>query len=190
MSETVSPPPRSARATAIIAAAMAILEAEGRAALTMRRLAEAVGMRAPSLYKHFPDKAAVETALIEQGFIDAEQVFSEAAATTSDPLSGVLGAYRRFATQRPQLYRLMTQGPLPRHLLAAGVEERASAVFGAAVGDPDLARALFAFAHGMMILQLDERFLPDADLDAAWERGLRAFTATRRGGETRAAPTR
>jgi AcrR family transcriptional regulator len=54
-----------------VGAARQILEDEGREALTMRRLAEAVGIRAPSLYKHFSDKAAVELALIEQGFTEA-----------------------------------------------------------------------------------------------------------------------
>ena len=42
-------------------------------------------------------------------------------------------------------------------------------------GDVDLARAAWAFAHGMTILELDGRFPPHADLDAAWERGLHAF---------------
>lgn len=96
-------PLRSARAAEIVAAALLILEEEGRAALTMRRLADAVGMRAPSLYKHFPDKAALEAALIEQGFMDAARAFAEGAAASADPLPGSLGAYRRFARQRPQL---------------------------------------------------------------------------------------
>jgi hypothetical protein len=34
---------------------------------------------------------------------------------------------------------------------------------------------MWAFAHGMTILELDRRFPPDADLDAAWRRGLDAF---------------
>ena len=41
-----------------MAAARWILEAEGRDALTMRRLGAEVGIRAPSLYKHFPDAVA------------------------------------------------------------------------------------------------------------------------------------
>ena len=45
---------RTARAESIVAAALDILESEGREGLTMRHLAEAVGIRAPSLYKHFP----------------------------------------------------------------------------------------------------------------------------------------
>jgi hypothetical protein len=58
-----------------------------------------------------------------------------------------------------------------------GAEERAAAPVSAAVGgDPDRARAVFAFAHGMVILELDERFPPGADLAAAWARGLSAFS--------------
>jgi hypothetical protein len=34
---------------------------------------------------------------------------------------------------------------------------------------------VFAFAHGMTILDLDNRFPEDADLDAAWLRGLNAL---------------
>jgi hypothetical protein len=49
-------------------------------------------------------------------------------------------------------------------------------VVAAAGGDPDRARALFAFAHGMTILELDGRFPPAADIDAAWDAGLALFT--------------
>jgi AcrR family transcriptional regulator len=75
-----APAGRSARADAIVAAALQILESEGREALTMRRLADAVGIRAPSLYKHFPDKAAVELVLIEHGFTLAANAFEDAVA--------------------------------------------------------------------------------------------------------------
>ncbi len=42
-------------------------------------------------------------------------------------------------------------------------------------GDPDLARAAWAFAHGMIMLELNDRFPPGADLDGAWRAGLAAF---------------
>jgi hypothetical protein len=70
----------------------------------------------------------------------------------------------------------MTERELRRELLAPGVEERAALPVYEAVGrDRDLARAAWAFAHGMTILELDHRFPPDADLDEAWNRGLEAF---------------
>ena len=70
----------------------------------------------------------------------------------------------------------MTERELHRELLTPGVEARAALPLVEAVGgDADLARAAWAFAHGMTILELDNRFPPDADLDAAWERGIGAF---------------
>jgi hypothetical protein len=46
-----------------------------------------------------------------------------------------------------------------------------------AAGDPDRARAVWAFAHGMVILELNGRFPADADLDAAWQAGITALQA-------------
>jgi hypothetical protein len=44
-----------------------------------------------------------------------------------------------------------------------------------ATGSQARARALWAFAHGMVMLELDHRFPADADLDAAWQAGIAAF---------------
>jgi hypothetical protein len=49
-----------------------------------------------------------------------------------------------------------------------------------AVPDPDLARAAWAHAHGMVVLELAGRFPPGADVGAAWRAAAAAFT---RGGE-------
>ena len=167
----------SPRARAIISAARQILEREGPDGLTMRRLGDAVGIRAPSLYKHFPDKAAVEIALIDDGFEQIAERFEAALANGEDSLVELAKEYRAFARSHPHLYRLMTAGPLPRERLRPGVEARAAAPIVRAVGDPDRARAVWAFAHGMVSLELDGRFPPDADLDAAWAAGLTAFGA-------------
>jgi AcrR family transcriptional regulator len=179
MSAPPVPPPaaRSARAREIVLAARRILEAEGREALTMRRLAEAVGIRAPSLYKHFPDKAAVEVALIEEGFAAMADAIETALAERDESLATLARAYRAFALAHPHLYRLNTTGSLPRERLRPGVEARTAAPLVRVVGDPDLARAVWAFAHGMVILELESRFPPTADLDAAWAAGIAAFVA-------------
>ena len=151
------------------AEARRLLEEEGAATLTMRRLAERVGIRAPSLYKHFPDKAALEAAVIATGLEDAAAVFAAAVETTADPLPALAAAYRQFALDHPHLYRLMNSGPLP------GLEDRAAAPLLRVAGDQARARAIWAFAHGMVMLELDHRFPPDADLDAAWQAGITAF---------------
>jgi AcrR family transcriptional regulator len=177
MPEPVTPRPR---AQEIVVAARRILEEEGREALTMRRLGEAVGIRAPSLYKHFPDKAAVDVALIELRFAEVADAFERVEAEQGRSLAGITATYRAYARAHPHLYRLMTQGPLPRERMRPDIEARTAAPLQRAVGDPDLARAVFAFAHGMCILELDGRFPPGADLDAAWATGITAFAGGER----------
>jgi AcrR family transcriptional regulator len=171
-----SAPELTPRAREIVAAARELLEAEGAEALSMRRLAERLGIRAPSIYKHLPGKGALEAAVMSAAFEEQGAAFADALGGADDPLAALARAYRDFALTHPHLYRLMTQGILPRDRLAPGVEDAAAAPIVRAVGgDRDAARALWAFAHGMTILELDGRFPPGADLDAAWRRGLAAF---------------
>jgi AcrR family transcriptional regulator len=170
-------PARSPRAREVVAAARRLLEEEGPAALTMRRLAGRLGIRAPSLYKHLPDKAALEAAIIADGLAEAAAGFEAAVDGADDPLPALAAAYRAFALAHPHLYRLMNSGPLPRQLLPAGLEDRAAAPLLGLAGDRARARAVWAFAHGMVMLELDQRFPPGADLDAAWRAGVAAFRA-------------
>ena len=172
----------SSRARQIVDVARELLDEEGLERLTMRRLADRLGIRAPSLYKHFADKQALEAALISDGFEEVAEAFERALAGADDPLHAIARAYREYAHAHPHLYRLMTERPLDRDALVPGVEDRAALPVYLAVGeDPDLARAAWAFAHGMTNLELNERFPPGADLDAAWERGVAAFgTSPRR----------
>ena len=164
------------RAREIVDAARAIVDAEGLDALTMRRIAERLGIRAPSLYKHFPDKQALEAAIISAAFEEQAEVFEQAVAGSDDPLAALAAAYRTFALAHPHLYRLMTDQELRRDLLVPGVEERAGlSVYRAAGEDADRARAAWAFAHGMALLEIANRFPPGADIDAAWREGIRAF---------------
>lgn len=156
---------------------MRILEGEGREALTMRRLASEIGIQAPSLYKHFRDKSDLEALLIAEGFQDLAADLDAAVADVPADLrlARLAVAYREFARRRPDLYRLLTSGELPRDRLPDGVEANAAAALLETMRNPDAARAVWAFAHGMTILELDARFPPGADLDAAWRVGLAAF---------------
>ena len=169
------PEPGSRRAE-VVAAAMALLEEHGAEAVTMRAVAARVGIRAPSLYKHFPDKLHLEAELIAEGFRRAAEVFADAVAGAPEPLAALARTYRAWGNANPHLYRLMNQRPLRRDLLPAGVEDSAAAPLVAATGhDADLARAAWALAHGLTSLELDDRFPPGADVDAAWEVGIGAL---------------
>ena len=171
-----SAPELSPRAREIATAARAVLDEEGPEALTMRRVADRLGIQAPSIYKHLAGKEALEAAVISQGFSELAEVFEAAVAGSPDPLGALAAAYRAFALERPHLYRLMTERPLRRDLLEPGVEERAALpLVEAAGGDETVARAAWAFAHGMTVLELNGRFPAGADLDAAWREGLRGF---------------
>jgi AcrR family transcriptional regulator len=138
-------------------------------------VADRLGIRAPSIYKHLPDKQALQAAVISEGFEELAEVFERAVHGADEPVAALARAYREHATRHPHLYRLMTERPLDRDRLAAGVEERAARPLVEAAGDEAAARALWAFAHGMAILELNGRFPPGADLDAAWENGVDAF---------------
>jgi AcrR family transcriptional regulator len=175
-----APSPLSPRALEIVAAARTLLDEEGIDALSMRRIADRLGIKASSIYKHLPDKQACENALISEGFEEQAVLFESAVENADDPITALVAAYRGFARSQPNLYRLMTERALDRENLAPGAESRAARpVVEAFGGDVDLARAAWAFAHGMTILELNDRFPPSADLDAAWAVGIAALRSRR-----------
>jgi AcrR family transcriptional regulator len=167
------------RALEIVQTARELLEQEGPDALSMRRLGERIGMRASSIYEHLRDKQALEAALISVGFEEQAELFAHAVYQSDDSLASLTAAYRDFARRQPHLYRLMTERPLRRDLLAPDVEEAAAMpLLNATGGDLERARAFWAFAHGMVILELNHRFPPGADLDTTWRKGIDAFRST------------
>ncbi len=163
-----------------------MLEAHGSEGLTMRRLADELGIRAPSLYKHLNGRPALEGALAEWG-LDEMGVALHAVVdrSTADPVGDLLTAYRAMGRANPELYRLITASSFPRADLLPGLEEWAGEPFFRVAGEPYLAQALWSFAHGTLILELDRRFVDGSDLDRTWRSGAEAFAAARvAGGET------
>ena len=161
------------RAREIVTVARQLLEEEGLDSFSMRRLADRLGVRAPVIYKHFASKSALMAALISVGFEEQAALFETALTSSDHPLTAMAAVYRAYGRDNPNLYRLMYDRDLERPLLLPGSEERAVIpAIRAAGGDPDLARAAWAFAHGMTTLELNHRFPAGADLDAAWRRGM------------------
>lgn len=162
------------RAREILAAARVLLEREGPEALTMRRLAARVGITAPSLYKHFPDKSSVVNALAGVMLRETAEALEAAESAAPGSFPALADAYRTHALAHPHLYRLTTGRPLPQDL-----EERAAApLFRALADDADRARAAWAFAHGMVTMELNGRF-PAGEAAAAWTAGISAFAPGR-----------
>lgn len=97
--------------TAILNAAVELLEAEGPAGLTTRAVCEAAGVKAPTLYHHFGDKDGLELALVRRAMAEFMQR-KRAPAATADLLEQLRFGWDvavEFALKRPALYALFAQ---------------------------------------------------------------------------------
>jgi AcrR family transcriptional regulator len=95
----------------LIAAADRILARTGDVeALSLRAVAREVGIAAPSIYLHFPDKGALVQAVLVARFAELEEAVRAAVVGASGPAehlrAGCL-AYCRFATENPNAYRVL-----------------------------------------------------------------------------------
>lgn len=77
--------------------------------LSLRQLAERVGVSTPALYHHFRNKQALLAALGEASIAEFEAVLKPALTAGSD-LDDFVMAYVRFARDNPQRYELMFGG--------------------------------------------------------------------------------
>ncbi len=153
-----------------------LLESQGPQAVTMRGIAARLGIRAPSLYKHYPDKRALEAAIIAGALRDFGDAMEAALAGEANPVRALAAAYRAWALGHPHLYRLMNHGPLPRDLLPPGLEEAVARPLLTVFGSVARTRAAWALAHGLVSLELAGRFPPAADVDAAWEEAIQILS--------------
>jgi AcrR family transcriptional regulator len=89
----------------LLGAALAIVDSEGLAALTMRRLAAAVGVEAMSLYYHVPHKEALLDGTVER--MRSEMRLPETAPDDwADALEAIFVEYRRVLAAHPNMLPL------------------------------------------------------------------------------------
>jgi AcrR family transcriptional regulator len=95
----------------ILAGATQLLEQTGsEEAVTLRAVARQVGISAPSIYPHFPDREAIVDAIVDDAFSDFNTAISGAVDATSGPLARLRAgclAYLRFAAERPNRYKIL-----------------------------------------------------------------------------------
>jgi len=144
--------------------------------VSIRAIADRVGVTPPSIYLHFADKTDLVFAVCEEQFRRLDEVMETAAVEADDPLLSLRCrglAYVQFGLEHPEQYRLLFQSKVTpkgyagaqlaefaafRHLVDA-VQRCVDAGIYAA-GDPvHLAFALWAAAHGVVSLLLSA---PDA----------------------------
>jgi AcrR family transcriptional regulator len=93
----------------IATAAGKLLDRSGTEAVTMRRVAKAVGITPMALYRHFANREALLNALADAGFEELAARL-EAAAPSGGPerrLWGNLDVFLDFALEKPRLFELM-----------------------------------------------------------------------------------
>jgi len=88
-----------------VTAATELVDREGLAALTMRRLGEALGVEAMSIYKHLPDKGAVIDAVIANAI--AEMRLDRLPERWDDRIRLLASETRRVALAHPHLFERM-----------------------------------------------------------------------------------
>jgi AcrR family transcriptional regulator len=164
------PTPEKTSLSAIVAAGRDILEAGGQQGLTMRSVAERVGVRAPSLYKHVRDRAALQTAVAEATIDD---LIARLEATDGS-LEELVHGYRRFARDRPEGFRLMMSMLAPPEALAraAGPVLRVSRQLAGEKDALEAARLITAWATGFIGMELSGAFRLGGDVDRAFAYGL------------------
>jgi AcrR family transcriptional regulator len=167
----------------LAAAERFLIETGDEDAVSIRAVAEAVGVTPPSIYLHFEDKNALLFAICETHFAELDEVIERAGAEASDPLEELRlrgRAYIEFGLEHPEQYRILFMRK-PTATPEAFQDERLKpmAAFdhhlaavqrcidaGAIHGEPVfVAIALWAAVHGITSLLLAKPDFPWPDRD-------------------------
>ncbi|MEV6923111.1 WHG domain-containing protein [Dactylosporangium sp. NPDC051485] len=159
--------------TAVVAAALRIVDDGGPGALTLANVAAACGVATPSLYKHVAGLAELRARL-------AVHVMDEFTATVTTAMLGLSGdealealmrAYHAYATTHPNRYALIPQVPDPDAHVQAAAARFLSVVFAVFKGydltDAQVVhatRVLRAAMHGFAVLDTQHSFQMGEDI--------------------------
>ena len=173
-------PPRTSL-NEIVGAGRAILEADGLDALTMARVAESVGVRAPSLYKRVRDRDALVRLIAADVVTDLGATLDGAAASgdARADLGAIAVAFRGWAHRHPGGFALLfTRLPDAWRLDPDTGSSALTAMFRtvAALAGPDqvleAARTVVAWSSGFVSMELAGAFQLGGDVDAAFAYGV------------------
>lgn len=178
---------------AVVAAGAALADEVGLSGLTMGLLAERVGVRTPSLYKHVGGQDDLNRRIAVLALSEAADAVGGAVQgyAGTDALAAAARAFRTFVLEHPGRYAA-TIGAEPSGpddpLAVAG--QRLLAAFtavlrGYEIPEPDVdhaLRLLRSLCHGFATLQAGNAFQWSADVDESFEwliafadRGLRTL---------------
>jgi AcrR family transcriptional regulator len=175
-------------------AARRLLDEEGAEAVTMRRVADAVGITAMAIYRHFPDRAGLLNAIADRGFEDlaAKLASMRFSGDIEDRLTKMGETYLDHGLKNPRLFELMFLKPregarrYPRDFKAGKSptgnlmvdvlkEGMASGYFRE--DDPwEIAFEMGALSHGLIMLYLGGRMnMTPKAFRALYQRSFRRY---------------
>jgi len=150
-------------------------------AVSIRAIADAVGVSPPAIYLHFPDKDALIFEVCAARFAELDRAVEEAVAGIDDPVESLIElgrAYVRFGVEHPEQYRVLFLRRGSGRKLDAE-ELRTTAAFGKLVAAVErgqgagaippaadaieVAMELWAVAHGVASLLIGVHDFPWPD---------------------------
>lgn len=179
------------RAQILEAANALLIETGDQEAVSIRAVADRVGVTPPSIYMHFADKNDLLFAVCEEHFNALDATIEKAAEGIDDPLLALHArgrAYIRFGLDNPEQYRILFMSKpaaAPEgfqeerlkgsasfdHLVAAVEEAVAAGVFS---GDAtQISICLWVSVHGITSLLLSHPNFPWPDIDETIDAVLR-----------------
>lgn len=163
-------------------AALKLLEQQGLAALSMRTLAEGLGLSASSLYRHYADRPALEQALADEAARRLHAAMEQARVTAGaqTALKAAGEAYLSFAREHAELYSLL-HAPRPPVAAKPGPQKDLWNLLLQLVesltgrhDDTSAAVAVWAYLHGYVSLERSG-LLGLSGPQGGFERGLHAL---------------
>ncbi len=98
----------------LVDAAAALLDSGGEAAVTLRAVAQAVGVSHNAPYRHFTDRAALLGSVAERdfrAFSAAFDMIDQSSRTPIDKVKAALEAFITYGEEHPARYRLLFSNP-------------------------------------------------------------------------------
>lgn len=160
-----------------------LLETGSEDEVSIRAVAKATGVTAPSIYRHFEDKTHLLFEVCARQFTLLDEAIEAAVAGIDDPIVALQArgrAYVRFGVEHPEHYRIMFMGPAYAtpdqwaDVLATGSFAHLMEGIEAAVAAGDLEPAgdtfttalhVWANIHGLTSLLVARPTLPWPDLE-------------------------
>jgi AcrR family transcriptional regulator len=138
----------------IVAAALRLVEREGLAAFSMRKLGDALGVEAMSLYHFFPSKQHLADAMVDAAISTVE--FAPASAPALEQLRVCSRGYRNMARRHARLFQLIAIHRLNTPTGVAFIERVLAIVRGVAGDDETAARHFRTLGYYLTGAALDE----------------------------------